>query len=56
MLNYNGEAHNLVERKNRKDIQIRQQQFFDWLLKGAAAAPWITEGVPAVKKGREWGL
>jgi dipeptidyl aminopeptidase/acylaminoacyl peptidase len=56
MLNYNGEAHNLVERKNRKDIQIREQQFFDWLLKGEKPAKWITEGVPAVKKGKDWGL
>ncbi|HEY0065822.1 MAG TPA: prolyl oligopeptidase family serine peptidase, partial [Flavisolibacter sp.] len=56
MLNYNGEAHNLIERKNRKDIQIRQQQYFDWLLKGEKPARWITEGIPAVKKGREWGL
>ena len=56
MLNYNGEAHNLVERRNRKDIQIREQQYFDWLLKGEKPAKWITEGVPAVKKGRDWGL
>jgi dipeptidyl aminopeptidase/acylaminoacyl peptidase len=56
MLNYNGEAHNLVERRNRKDIQIREQQFFDWLLKGDKPAKWITEGVPATEKGREWGL
>jgi dipeptidyl aminopeptidase/acylaminoacyl peptidase len=56
MLNYNGEAHNLVERRNRKDIQIREQQFFDWLLKDEPAPRWITEGVPAVKKGRDWGL
>lgn len=56
MLNYNGEAHNLVERKNRKDIQIREQQYFDWLLKGAKPPKWITEGVSAVKKGKEWGL
>ncbi len=56
MLNYNGEAHNLMHRKNRKDIQIREQQFFDWLLKGEKPAKWITEGVPAVKKGKEWGL
>jgi dipeptidyl aminopeptidase/acylaminoacyl peptidase len=56
MLNYNGEAHNLVERKNRKDIQVREQQYFDWLLKGAKPAKWITEGVPAVKKGKDWGL
>ena len=56
LLNYNGEAHNLVQRKNRKDIQLRQQQFFDWLLKDAKPAKWITEGVPAVKKGKDWGL
>jgi len=56
MLNYNGEAHNLVERKNRKDIQIREQQFFDWLLKDAPQAKWLKEGVPAVMKGRDWGL
>jgi dipeptidyl aminopeptidase/acylaminoacyl peptidase len=56
MLNYNGEAHNLVERKNRKDIQIRQQQYFDWLLKGEKPARWIVEGVPAVKKGKDWGF
>lgn len=56
LLNYNGEAHNLVERKNKKDIQIREQQFFDWLLKGEKAPRWITEGVPAVDKGRDWGL
>ena len=56
MLNYNGEAHNLVERRNRKDITVRLQQFFDWQLKGEKPAKWITEGVPAVKKGRDWGL
>ncbi|MGN6293827.1 MAG: prolyl oligopeptidase family serine peptidase [Chitinophagaceae bacterium] len=56
MLNYNGEAHNLVQRKNRKDIQIREQQYFDWLLKGDKPAKWIVEGVPAVKKGKDWGL
>jgi dipeptidyl aminopeptidase/acylaminoacyl peptidase len=56
MLNYNGEAHNLMERRNRKDIQIREQQFFDWLLKGEKPAPWIKDGVPALMKGRTWGL
>jgi dipeptidyl aminopeptidase/acylaminoacyl peptidase len=56
MLTYNGEAHNLVERRNRKDIQIREQQYFDWLLKDDVPPKWITEGVPAVKKGKDWGL
>jgi hypothetical protein len=45
-----------VERKNRKDIQIREQQFFDYLLKGENPAPWIANGVPATMKGRDWGL
>lgn len=56
MLTYNGEAHNLVERRNRKDIQIREQQFFDWQLKGEKPTRWLTEGVPAVNKGKDWGL
>jgi hypothetical protein len=56
LLNYNNEVHNLAERKNRKDIQIRQQQFFDYLLKDAAPAKWIKEGVPAIMKGRDSGL
>lgn len=56
LLDYNNEAHNLIERRNRKDIQIREQQFFDWLLKDGSAPAWIKEGVPAVMKGRTWGL
>jgi len=56
MLNYNGEAHNLVERRNRKDIQIREQQFFDHYLKGAPMPKWMKQGVPATEKGIEWGL
>lgn len=56
MLNYNNDAHNLMERRNRKDIQIREQQFFDWQLKGDKAPKWLTEGVPAIEKGKDWGL
>jgi len=56
LLNYNNEAHNLVQRQNRKDIQIREQQFFDYYLKGAKAPVWMTGGVPATEKGRTWGF
>ncbi|QES87816.1 S9 family peptidase [Rhizosphaericola mali] len=56
LLNYNGEAHNLMQRKNRKDISIREQQFFDWLLKGEKPATWITSGVPALMKDKTMGL
>ena len=56
LLVYNNEAHNLVERKNRKDIQIREQQFFDSFLKGAQMPTWLNSGVPAMMKGRTLGL
>ena len=56
MLQYNGEDHNLVERKNRKDLSIRLAQFFDYWLKDAPAAYWIKSGVPATQKGINWGL
>ncbi|MES2829263.1 MAG: prolyl oligopeptidase family serine peptidase [Bacteroidota bacterium] len=56
LLNYNNEAHNLVLRQNRKDIQIREQQFFDYYLKGAKAPVWMVNGIPAVDKGRTWGF
>ncbi len=55
MLEYNGEDHNLMERRNRKDLSIRLGQFFDHFLKGAPAAKWIAEGVPATLKGIDWG-
>jgi len=56
MLNYNGEEHNLVKRQNRKDIQIREQQFFDHFLKGKPAPVWLEKGVPATLKGINWGF
>lgn len=52
LLQYNGEDHNLVQRKNRKDLSIRMSQFFDFYLKGAQAPKWMTEGLPAVEKGK----
>lgn len=55
LLNYNGEAHNLVQRQNRKDIQRREQQFFDHYLKGKPMPAWMEKGVPATEKGRNWG-
>jgi len=56
MFNYNGQGHGLTQRQDMRDYQIRMQQFFDWILKGDKPAKWIMEGVPAVKKGKEWGL
>lgn len=55
LLQYNGEDHNLVERRNRKDLSIRLGQYFDHFLKGAPAPRWLAEGLPATSKGIEWG-
>jgi len=52
LLQYNGEDHNLKLRKNRKDLSIRMSQFFDYYLKGAPAPLWMTEGLPALEKGK----
>jgi dipeptidyl aminopeptidase/acylaminoacyl peptidase len=55
MLQYNGEDHNLRQRRNSKDLSIRLQQFFDHYLKGDPAPVWMTRGVPATEKGKNWG-
>ena len=56
MVTYNGEDHNLVERKNRKDWSVRMQQFFDHYLKGAPEPVWMSKGIPATEKGKTMGL
>ncbi|QQL51154.1 S9 family peptidase [Mucilaginibacter ginkgonis] len=56
LLQYNDEAHNLVKRQNRKDISIREAQYFDHFLKGAPMPEWLERGVPAVDKGKNWGF
>lgn len=55
MLEYNKEAHNLVERRNTRDLSIRLQQFFDHYLKGDPMPAWMKYGVPATKKGQYFG-
>lgn len=56
MLQYNNEAHNLKERRNAKDLSIRLQQFFDHYLKGDPMPKWMSEGVPATRKGQDYGF
>ncbi|MDR0713798.1 MAG: prolyl oligopeptidase family serine peptidase [Bacteroidales bacterium] len=56
MLQYNGEAHNLLNRRNMQDLAVRLQQFFDHYLKGDPMPVWMKSGIPATEKGRTWGL
>ena len=55
MVVYNDEAHNLRQRKNRKDLSVRMGQFFDHYLKGAPMPVWMANGLPATLKGRTLG-
>ncbi|NJL13493.1 MAG: S9 family peptidase [Microscillaceae bacterium] len=55
MLTYNGEAHNLRQTPNRKDLSVRMQQFFDYYLKFSPAPRWMQAGVPALEKGIKRG-
>lgn len=56
MLQYNGEAHNIKARKNRKDITKRLQQFFDHYLKGDPMPRWMVDGISPLRKGQEFGF
>lgn len=55
LLEYNDEAHNLVERRNCKDLSIRLQQFFDYYLKGVPEPVWMKSGIPYARKGNYFG-
>ncbi|MGJ8661458.1 MAG: alpha/beta hydrolase family protein, partial [Bacteroidota bacterium] len=56
LLNYNGDDHNLMKNANRMDLSIRMRQFFDYYLMDAPAPKWLTDGVPALDKGKDYGL
>lgn len=56
LLNYNGDAHNLMRIPNRRDLSIRMRQFFDHYLLNAKIPVWMDKGIPAVDKGLENGL
>ena len=56
LLEYNNEAHNLMERRNCKDLSRRLQQFFDHYLKGEPMPAWMKSGVPTNRKGEYFGF
>jgi dipeptidyl aminopeptidase/acylaminoacyl peptidase len=51
LLNYNNDDHNLTKMPNKMDLSIRMRQFFDHFLLNKPAPSWITDGLPATKKG-----
>lgn len=51
LLNYNGDAHNLMRNANREDLSLRMRQFFDYYLKDSPMPLWMKNGVPAIEKG-----
>jgi dienelactone hydrolase len=57
MLDYDGEGHTIYRSEsNKRDYTIRMTQFFDHYLKNAPAPRWMTRGIPASKKGIDYGL
>ncbi len=56
LVNYNDAPHWPVTFAEKRDWNIRLQQYFDHYLRGAPAPVWMEEGVPAIEKGRTLGL
>mgnify|MGYP003635436447 CR=1 FL=1 len=56
LLIYNNEQHNLRKMPNRLDLSLRMFQFFNHYLKGEPMPKWMSEGVPAVDKGKDYGF
>jgi dipeptidyl aminopeptidase/acylaminoacyl peptidase len=52
LLNYNGDDHNLTKLANKIDLSIRMRQFFDYYLLNKSMPTWISEGLPAIEKGK----
>ncbi|MBX3117522.1 MAG: prolyl oligopeptidase family serine peptidase [Fimbriimonadaceae bacterium] len=50
MVVYEGENHFPAKKANVLDFTYRVRHFFDVNLQGAKADPWVTEGVPFIKK------
>lgn len=56
LMNYNGEPHWVMKKANRLDFAIRMQQFFDHYLMDEPMPEWMATGIPAVDKGKKFGL
>ena len=54
LLEYVGENHGLARPINMKDYAMRQKDWFDHYLQGAAAPEWMTKGIPRIKMDEYW--
>jgi dipeptidyl aminopeptidase/acylaminoacyl peptidase len=55
MLQYDGEQHSVLQKRNKEDLTIRMTQFFDHYLKDAPSPSWMIKGIRARDKGIETG-
>jgi len=55
LINYNDEPHWPTTEANKRDWQLRLEQFFDHYLMDSPPAVWLVQGVPAVRKGQTLG-
>lgn len=55
LINYNDEPHWPTSFANRRDWNIRLQQFFDHFLLDEDPPVWLVDGIPAVERGRTLG-
>ncbi len=53
LLNYNGEPHNLANRKAARDFSVRMFQFFEHHLRDKPAPEWMEKGVPFLDRDKE---
>jgi len=56
MLQYDGQGHGLSQSWAENDLTTRVFQFFNYYLKNEAPPKWMTQGVPAIMKGKDDGL
>jgi dipeptidyl aminopeptidase/acylaminoacyl peptidase len=55
LINYVGEPHWPTTLANKRDWNIRMQQFFDHYLLDAPAPVWMRDGIPALQRGSTLG-
>jgi len=56
LLQYDKERHSIGNAKNKMDLTIRTEQFFDHYLKGAPLPVWMIDGIPYKEKNYKTGL